>query len=191
MPDLDAAIRAYDAILSDAFLSGMTPDRQADLNRAHHDVLVARHVDGGCAFCITAETSPRRAMADRRTKGGYESGDTPASELAVPEVLFRPGAGAADPLAARDAEIALLVEESARWKDLYETYCKPEDVRALEDQRDEAIRRADEAEEQLNTLYGEYARLHVMFKERSDWAQRVWLAWCSARERARRKGGDD
>lgn len=36
-------------------------------------------------------------MADRKTKGGYESGDTPASELLerFPDVLFQPGAGVA------------------------------------------------------------------------------------------------
>lgn len=60
MPDVAAAIRAYDAILSEAFIYGMTPERQADLNRAHHDVLVAQHADSGCAFCVTAgpEESP-------------------------------------------------------------------------------------------------------------------------------------
>lgn len=36
-------------------------------------------------------------MTDRRTRGGHESGDTPVSELLVPEVLFRPGLGMAAP----------------------------------------------------------------------------------------------
>lgn len=35
-------------------------------------------------------------MADRKTKGGHPSGDMPVSELAVPDVMFRPGAGTAD-----------------------------------------------------------------------------------------------
>lgn len=36
-------------------------------------------------------------MPERRTKGGYESDDTPASALQVPDVLFRPGLGAMAP----------------------------------------------------------------------------------------------
>jgi predicted nucleic acid-binding Zn-ribbon protein len=87
-------------------------------------------------------------------------------------------------LRARDAEIQCLTEESAYWKDLYEAYCKPDDVAAMEIARDAAVQRADEAEEDLRQLRREYGRLNAMFKERSDWAQRVWLAWCSARNRA-------
>jgi hypothetical protein len=33
-------------------------------------------------------------MTDRKTKGGYASGEMLASDLQVPEALFRPGAGA-------------------------------------------------------------------------------------------------
>lgn len=36
-------------------------------------------------------------MSERRTKGGYKSGDTPVSALQVPDVLFRPGLGATIP----------------------------------------------------------------------------------------------
>jgi hypothetical protein len=92
----------------------------------------------------------------------------------------------AERLAARDAEIELLAEELAQWKHLYESYCVPEDVAVLQTCRDEAVRRADEAEARVGELADENALLHAVLKERSDWSQRVWLAWCSARERARR-----
>jgi hypothetical protein len=38
-------------------------------------------------------------VSERRTKGGYESGDTPVSEMLArfPDVLLRPGAGAVVP----------------------------------------------------------------------------------------------
>jgi hypothetical protein len=56
----------------------------------------------------------------------------------------------------------------------------------MEDERDQACKRADDAEEQLRHLRGEYGRLRAMFTERSDEAQRAWLAWSSARDRASR-----
>lgn len=94
-----------------------------------------------------------------------------------------------DPLTAAHAENALLTEELAYWKDLYQSYCKPEDVAVLETCRDEAVRRADAAEAAMTGLVLENARMYALVRERSDWAQRVWLAWCSARERARRVEG--
>ena len=91
-----------------------------------------------------------------------------------------------DKLAAAYAENALLDEERAYWKDLYETYCKPEDVRAMEEQRDAANQRAEFWQEEARSLTERLAEARDLAKERSDWGQRAWLAWCSARDRAQR-----
>jgi hypothetical protein len=55
MSDLAAAVRAYGALLDEQLIYGSTPERDAALAQAHHDVLVAQHADGGCAFCVAAE----------------------------------------------------------------------------------------------------------------------------------------
>ena len=55
-------------------------------------------------------------MTDRRTKGGHLSGDTPVSELTVPEVLFKPAMGTpAVPPKPNPAAVARFVAQS--WRD--------------------------------------------------------------------------
>jgi hypothetical protein len=55
MPDLEAAVLAYGALLDEELIHGSSPERDAAIAKAHHAALVARHAEGGCGFCIPAE----------------------------------------------------------------------------------------------------------------------------------------
>jgi hypothetical protein len=54
MSDLEAAVLAYGALLDEELIHGSSPERDAAIAQAHHAALVARHADGGCAFCVPA-----------------------------------------------------------------------------------------------------------------------------------------
>lgn len=61
MPNFDAAVHAYAAILDEELIYGPSPERDAALAEAHREVLIAQHANGACcAFCVVTETEAPR-----------------------------------------------------------------------------------------------------------------------------------
>lgn len=86
----------------------------------------------------------------------------------------------------RDDENTLLTEELQQARDLYEHYCTPPDTAQLARERDDAAKQAAVLTEQLEDLRTEFLHLRAQLKDASDWGQRAWNAWRSARDRAQR-----
>ena len=89
-------------------------------------------------------------------------------------------------VAERDDENSLLAEELRQARELYEHFCMPPETAQLIEERDEAVKRADVLEGHLENLQAEFLRLRAQLKDSSEWGQRAWNAWRSARDRAQR-----